>query len=102
MKKYSKKKKKSKPFAVGGKNNSGKVNYIKKYLHNSNADYYLITACDSIAWIFNIRAKDITISTKNASNKLMFGRVSPKISVSEKIQRNKSAAEVAPINCIEI
>ena len=56
------KKKKSKPFAVGGKNTSGKVNYIKKYLHNSNADYYLITACDSIAWIFNIRAKDIKYS----------------------------------------
>jgi Xaa-Pro aminopeptidase len=56
------KKKKSKPFAVGGKNTSGKVNYIKKYLYNSNADYYLITACDSIAWIFNIRAKDIKYS----------------------------------------
>ena len=56
------KKKKSKPFAVGGINTSGKVNYIKKYLHNSNADYYLITACDSIAWIFNIRAKDIKYS----------------------------------------
>ena len=56
------KKKKSKPFAVGGISTSGKVNYIKKYLHNSNADYYLITACDSIAWIFNIRAKDIKYS----------------------------------------
>ena len=56
------KKKKSKPFAVGGKNTMGKVNYIKKYLYNSNADYYLITACDSIAWIFNIRAKDIKYS----------------------------------------
>ena len=56
------KKKKSKPFAVSGKNTSGKVNYIKKYLYNSNADYYLITACDSIAWIFNIRAKDIKYS----------------------------------------
>ena len=56
------KKKKSKPFTVGGISTSGKVNYIKRYLYNSNADYYLITACDSIAWIFNIRAKDIKYS----------------------------------------
>ena len=56
------KKKKSKPFSVGGMNASEKVNYIKKYLKNSIADYYLITACDSIAWIFNIRAKDIKYS----------------------------------------
>ncbi len=56
------KKKKSKPFTISGINVSVKVNYIKKYLHNSRADYYLITACDSIAWIFNIRAKDIKYS----------------------------------------
>ncbi len=56
------KKRKSKPFAVGGMNASEKVNFIKKYLRNSAADYYLITACDSIAWVFNIRAKDIKYS----------------------------------------
>ncbi|MDC3163247.1 M24B family metallopeptidase [Pelagibacteraceae bacterium] len=56
------KKKKSKPFAISGANASAKVNFIKKYLHSSKADYYLITACDSIAWTFNIRAKDIKYS----------------------------------------
>ena len=56
------KKKKSKPFAISGANASAKVNFIKKYLHSSKADYYLVTACDSIAWTFNIRAKDIKYS----------------------------------------
>ena len=56
------KKRKSRPFSVTGMNALRKVNYIKKHLKSSKADYYLITACDSIAWIFNIRAKDIKYS----------------------------------------
>ena len=57
------KKIKSKPFVLdkkfAGKNAKNKVNKIINYLKKSKTDYYVLTACDSISWVFNLRSKDI-------------------------------------------
>ena len=57
------KKKKSRPFVLSnkfsGEDAKSKVSKIIKFLKNSKADYYVLTACDSISWLFNLRSKDI-------------------------------------------
>ncbi len=56
-------KKSSKPFVLdkifSGENTKIKVNKIINFLKRSNTDYYVLTACDSISWVFNLRSKDI-------------------------------------------
>ena len=43
-----------------GKSRTEKIAEIRKEMVNLNADYHLITTLDDIAWIFNIRGKDVT------------------------------------------
>ena len=60
------KKAKSKPFLhekkFSGENSDNKIKQVIKHIKQNNADRYLLTSCDSICWLFNIRAKDITYS----------------------------------------
>lgn len=53
----------SKPFVLeknfSGESTKSKINKIVDFLKKSKTDYYVLTACDSISWVFNIRSNDI-------------------------------------------
>lgn len=42
-----------------GESVKNKIDFIKKELHSYHADYFLFSALDEIAWLFNIRGQDI-------------------------------------------
>ncbi|MBB3188255.1 aminopeptidase P family protein [Microbacter margulisiae] len=47
------------PNQYSGKSTQEKLAVIRKEMEKQKADHYLITALDEIAWLFNIRGKDV-------------------------------------------
>lgn len=47
------------PLEFSGETTASKLATIREELHAQNADYYLFSSLDEIAWLFNIRAKDV-------------------------------------------
>jgi len=43
-----------------GLSTGGKLKLLRDALHNAKADYQLISSLDDIAWLFNIRGKDVS------------------------------------------
>ena len=60
------KKERSRPFIqpaiFSGESNSSKINKIINYIKKYKATSYFISSCDSICWIFNLRASDLEYS----------------------------------------
>jgi len=48
------------PVEYAGTSCSDKLSLLRKELRNSFADVFVITALDDIAWLFNIRGKDVS------------------------------------------
>lgn len=42
-----------------GRSAGDKMNDLRKFLREQKAEYYLITTLDDLAWLFNIRGKDV-------------------------------------------
>lgn len=47
------------PAEVAGKSAQEKIRMVQEVLREKNADYFLFSALDEIAWLFNIRCNDI-------------------------------------------
>ncbi len=47
---------------IVGESSNSKINKISKYLKKKNADYLFVSAPENVAWILNIRGKDVSNS----------------------------------------
>ncbi len=47
------------PVRFCGKERSAKVREVRELMKNKSADYHLITSCDDIMWLLNIRGHDL-------------------------------------------
>jgi len=47
------------PIAFSGETTQDKIKKIQEEINKQAADYYLISSLDEIAWLYNIRAKDV-------------------------------------------
>lgn len=47
------------PSDVAGQSAAGKIGMVREWLHRQQADYFLFSALDEIAWLYNIRCRDI-------------------------------------------
>ncbi len=52
----------TRPLQYAGKSREEKILQITALLKKHNADYYLLTAADSVSWLLNIYAKDLPCS----------------------------------------
>ena len=50
------------PIIFSGENESSKIQKILKYINKNKVDGYILTSCDSICWLFNLRAQDLEYS----------------------------------------
>ncbi|MEG0796506.1 MAG: aminopeptidase P family protein [Odoribacter sp.] len=83
------------PESTAGRSASDKINLIRRVLNEKNADYYLFSCLDEIAWLFNIRCNDIDYNPVAISyaiigkEKAILFIKRPKVSreVSEKLQK---------------
>ncbi|MCD3351004.1 aminopeptidase P family protein [Clostridium botulinum D/C] len=51
-----------------GKSRTEKINEVRKYMKEKNANYYLLTSLDDIAWLLNIRGTDVPHNPVIVSN----------------------------------
>lgn len=47
------------PLEFSGETTASKLSKVQNEIEKHNADFYLIAALDEIAWLFNIRSKDV-------------------------------------------
>ncbi len=50
------------PIEYAGLASSEKMQFLKRLLARNSADYYLLTAVDSVSWLLNIYARDLSCS----------------------------------------
>jgi Xaa-Pro aminopeptidase len=90
-----------------GESVASKLSRVKALLKQQKADYQLISSLDDIAWLFNIRGKDVSYNPVVLS----FALISPaettlfidlnKLSAEDKASLNNSGVKVAGYNDIE-
>lgn len=47
------------PLEYSGETTASKIKKVQKIIETAKADYYLFSSLDEIAWLFNIRSKDV-------------------------------------------
>ncbi|WP_299160303.1 aminopeptidase P family protein [uncultured Tenacibaculum sp.] len=47
------------PFEFSGETTASKLSKVQEKIRKQNADYYLFSSLDEIAWLFNIRSRDV-------------------------------------------
>ncbi len=50
------------PPEFAGESRNEKINRVQERMKEMNVDYHLLTACDDVMWLLNIRGRDITYS----------------------------------------
>ncbi|MCX2481748.1 aminopeptidase family protein P [Pedobacter sp. MC2016-15] len=90
-----------------GQSVSSKLTAVRAELSNYGAEYHLVSSLDDIAWLFNIRGKDVSFNPVvlsfaliNQDHAKLF--IHPgKLTEDEKVNLLKSGAEVLPYEEIE-
>lgn len=54
-------------LVFAGKSRAEKINEVRKIMVDENADVYVISSLDDIAWLFNLRGSDVAHNTTFAS-----------------------------------
>lgn len=91
-----------------GQSVNSKLYTIRTVMEKSGADYHLISSLDDIAWLFNIRGKDVSFNPVVLSFALISQDhatlfINPeKLTEDEKVSLLKSGAEVMPYEDIKV
>lgn len=83
-----------------GKSAKEKIEEVRKEMKKQNADYYLLGSLDDIAWLFNIRGKDVEYNPVVLSYALV--SMEKTILFVDKTKINKEVEEFLSENDIEI
>lgn len=90
-----------------GQSVTSKIAAVRNMLKASNADYHLVSSLDDIAWLFNIRGKDVSYNPVVLSFALLSADHAKlfvdehKLTEEEKAKLLKSGTEVYPYDEIE-
>ena len=85
---------------IVGESSSSKINKISSYLKKNKSDYLFISAPENVAWILNIRGKDVP-NSPIPNSRLIISK-SKKIFLISKIQKVKKIIKEKIINSNEL
>ena len=85
---------------IVGESSSSKINKISSYLKKNKSDYLFISAPENVAWILNIRGKDVP-NSPIPNSRLIISK-SKKVFLISKIQKVKKIIKEKIINSNEL